>query len=191
MATTNAGRRRVRDPARTREAIAEALLDLLNDGDRVPTAETIAARAGVSRRSVFAHFADLDELYVVSARLQIERLHAASTPIDHQLSFAERVQSFVAQRERVYLAMTPVRRMALAAAPDSPVLAESIDRADAWLREQLAEVFAPELAGRPPELLDEVDAAVSWAAWYHLRRLAPVEVRRCQRHLLEVLLTTT
>jgi AcrR family transcriptional regulator len=183
MATTNAGRRRVRDPARTREAIAEALLDLLNDGDRVPTA--------VSRRSVFAHFADLDELYVVSARLQIERLHAASTPIDHQLSFAERVQSFVAQRERVYLAMTPVRRMALAAAPDSPVLAESIDRADAWLREQLAEVFAPELAGRPPELLDEVDAAVSWAAWYHLRRLAPVEVRRCQRHLLEVLLTTT
>jgi len=188
---TNAARRRVRDPARTREAIAEALLDLLEDGGRVPTAESIAARAGVSRRSVFAHFADLDELYVVSSRLQIERLHAASTTIDAQLPFAERVEAFVAQRERVYQTMTPVRRMALAAAPASPVLAESIDRADAWLREQLAEAFAPELAGGAPGLLDEVDAAVSWAAWYHLRRLGQAEARRCLRHLLEVLLTAT
>lgn len=189
MATTKTTRRRVRDPARTREAIAEALLDLLNDGGPVPTAETIAARAGVSRRSVFTHFADLEELYVVSARLQTERLHAASTPIDAQLPFTERVRAFVAQREHVYLTMTPVRRMALAAAPASPVLAESIDRADTWLRGQLAETFALELAKGAPGLLNEVDAAVSWAAWYHLRRLSPAASRRCLRHLLEALLT--
>lgn len=189
MATTNA-RRRGRDPVRTREAIAEALLDLLlHDAGRVPTAETIAARAGVSRRSVFAHFADLDELYVVSARLQIERLHAASTPIDRGLPFAERTQAFVVAREHLYVTMTPVRRMALAAAPASSVLAESIDRADTWLREELAEVFAPELARGAPGLLDMVDAAVSWAAWYHLRRLGPDEARGCLQRLLETLLT--
>jgi len=181
--------RRVRDPARTREAIAEALLDLLHEDGRFPTADAIATRAGVSRRSVFAHFADLDELHVVSARLQMERLHAASAPIDDGLPFAKRLALFVEQRERVYRTMTPVRRMALAVEPSSPVLAELLDGADSWLRAQLAEVFAPELAGSAPGLLDEVDAAVSWAAWYHLRRLDPAEARRCLRHLLEVLLT--
>jgi AcrR family transcriptional regulator len=185
---TNAARRRVRDPARTKQAIAEALLNLMHEDPQVPTAEAIAARAGVSRRSVFIHFADLHELYVAAARLQTERLRSATSPIDAGLPFDERVRLFVDQRAHLYRTMTPVRRMALAAAPSLPGVAESVDRIDTWLRAQVADVFAPELADGAPGLLDMVDAAVSWAAWYHLRRLDPAEVRRCQRQLLEALL---
>lgn len=180
------GQRRVRDPAQTRRAIIEALLELLDETGRTPTADAIAARAGVSRRSVFVHFSDLDQLHIEAARRQGERLLSMVEPISPDLPLAERVRAFAAQLERLYEAMTPVRRVALVIGASSPVVAGLTDDADVWLRGRLAEVFARELIGRDPRLLDAVDAGVSWAAWYHLRRLSRPEAR--QR--LELLLTT-
>ena len=47
---------------RSRAAVATALLDLLEEGIVEPTAGQIAARAKVSERLVFHHFADLEVL---------------------------------------------------------------------------------------------------------------------------------
>ena len=43
---------------RTRQALVDSLLNLLDEGQLTPTAAEIAARAGVSERSVFQHFPD-------------------------------------------------------------------------------------------------------------------------------------
>ena len=48
--------------ARTRDAVIEALHALIVAGDPKPNAQRIAERAGVSTRTVFAHFASLDDL---------------------------------------------------------------------------------------------------------------------------------
>ena len=48
---------------RTRLAIIDALLRLLASGDLRPTTERIAAAAGVSTRSIFLHFSDVDSLF--------------------------------------------------------------------------------------------------------------------------------
>ena len=70
---------RVLRGARTRSGIVQALLDLLNDGVLAPTAAQIADRAGVSVRSVFQHFADMEALYGDLAAEQRER-SAPGTP---------------------------------------------------------------------------------------------------------------
>ena len=54
---------RVRRGARNRDALVDALLGLLEDGIPKPTAREIAERAGVSLRTVFAHFDEVESLY--------------------------------------------------------------------------------------------------------------------------------
>src|SRR5271154_3298707 len=53
---------RVARGQRTRRSVAEALMDLLREGDPDPTAKAVAQRAGVSLPLVFHHFADMDDL---------------------------------------------------------------------------------------------------------------------------------
>ncbi|NCV76101.1 TetR family transcriptional regulator, partial [bacterium] len=54
---------RVARSERTREAIAEALLELLEEGVLRPRAQEIAKRADVAVRTVFQHFDDMEGLY--------------------------------------------------------------------------------------------------------------------------------
>lgn len=53
--------RRLRSEDSRRRIIA-ALLDLVQEGDYDPSAETVAERAGVGLRSVFRHFKDMESL---------------------------------------------------------------------------------------------------------------------------------
>ena len=68
--------------ARNRDAVVDALLALVGDGDLAPSAEAVAARAGLSSRSLFRYFADTEALVLVtqtvSARLYSEATAAAN-----------------------------------------------------------------------------------------------------------------
>ncbi|HRE00682.1 MAG TPA: TetR family transcriptional regulator, partial [Ilumatobacteraceae bacterium] len=64
------GRRGRRD--RNRDAVVDALLTLYHDGVLEPSADAIAEQAGLSARSLFRYFDDLDDLQ----RAAVER-HAA------------------------------------------------------------------------------------------------------------------
>src|SRR5579863_4008492 len=99
--------------ARARNAIVEAILDLLNEGELQPGAQRIAARAGVSLRLVFHHFADLEALFGAAADLQTQRLLALLTPIPPEGPLDERLATFVDQRVRLLEAISPVRRAAI------------------------------------------------------------------------------
>ena len=66
--------------ARTRDAIVEATVALVEAGDVRPTAPRIAGRAGVSVRSVFQHFDDLSALYTAVVCLVVERLAVLVVP---------------------------------------------------------------------------------------------------------------
>lgn len=61
MPTTSAPRAPRRDAAANREALVAAAVTLLNRDPAVPL-EAIAAEAGLSRRSVYGHFATRDDL---------------------------------------------------------------------------------------------------------------------------------
>src|SRR6478752_6202099 len=66
---------RVRRGERSGQAIVEALIDLVGNGILEPTAQQVAARAGVGIRTVFRRFSDMERLFAeMSTQVQGEVL---------------------------------------------------------------------------------------------------------------------
>src|SRR6266496_687113 len=104
---------------RTREAIVDASIALVDEGDLRPTAPRIAERAGVSVRSVFQHFDDLEGLYAAVADRLIERLGRLNITADPLQPLLTRLPDVVHQRSILLEAITPIRRAAAVHAPFS------------------------------------------------------------------------
>jgi AcrR family transcriptional regulator len=159
---------------RNRAAIVDALLALVQDGDLKPSAQDIAAQAGVSVRSVFQHFDDMESLYAALVERQVERLrdYAGAPPTDPNLPIDARVEAFVAQRARLYERISPIRRATLLVAHESPVLQRGLKDAAAQHAREVAAVFAPELdrATNSNDLRAALTTATSFEAWDALRR---------------------
>ena len=68
------GRRQRRE--RNRDAVVDALLAIVADGDLAPSADAVAARAGLSTRSLFRYFDDVDDLCRAAIARQHERVAA-------------------------------------------------------------------------------------------------------------------
>jgi len=164
---------------RNREAIIDALLACYEDGILRPSVDEVAARAGVSARSVHNHFDDVEALRAEVAQRQWERFASLVTPIDTALPISERVEQLVAQRSAFFEGVTPVRRAALLSVADSPTIAANLARLDRTLNRQLARGFA----GLAPDQLDALDAITSWDAWNRLRVAQGCSVNRARRIL--------
>jgi TetR/AcrR family transcriptional regulator, regulator of autoinduction and epiphytic fitness len=151
---------------RTRRALVEALLALLNEGRLRPTAAEIAERAGVSERSVFQHFPDREVLLEAVAREQYERVMPTIRPVDASLSLAARIDEFVAQRATLYERASGVRRAALLMEPESDVVAgwlTTVRRAGAA---EVERVFRREIEATPADEREPLRAAlVAACAW--------------------------
>ncbi len=158
---------------RTRAAIANAMLSLIEEGVLRPTAPMIAERAGVALRSVFQHFADMESLQAAVVERQAERVSLAITPIPASLPLPERIDRFVSERARIYEAITPVRRAAVLSEPFSPIIHERLQETRELAANEVAAVFASELRRRSPsarrETQEALVASTSWAAWEELR----------------------
>jgi len=176
---------------RTREAVAEGFLDLVQSGVLRPTAVQVAARAGVSERAVFRHFDDLESLYAAVAERQMQRVAPRVSPVPRGGPLGERIAALVAHRVDLYERITPVRRASLLQEHFSPVVARRLTWMRDALRAEVAGVFAPELAVLPAatrrEVLDALGAAASWSAWENLRRHARLPRARAQRAVIRTI----
>src|SRR5690606_35096731 len=79
---------------RTRRAIVDALLALIAEGDLKASPERIVARAGVSLRTLWSQFKDLEGLYAAANARLIERLDEQHRVIDPALPLGLRVDQF-------------------------------------------------------------------------------------------------
>ena len=164
--------------ARTRLAIVDALRSLHQEGDLLPTAPRVAERAGVSVRTVWQHFDDLETLFVEAGRRDLEIAMTFVTPIDPALSLPARIDKLVDQRSRMYEEMAPVWRAARLKAPFSPQIRVNRERMVRLGRHQLERLFATELgaAASPHTLLAALEIATGWAAWESLRTELALDV---------------
>ena len=153
---------------RTREAIVDACIGLLEEGDLRPTAPRVAERAAVSVRSVFQHFADLESLHASVAERLVERVAALVLPVASNLPLDARLDHFVRQRVLLLEAITPIRRAANVHGPFSAEITARLRDGQAFLREELVRTFSPEL-GTDADRLDCLDTALSWGTWEALR----------------------
>ncbi|MCB0976406.1 MAG: TetR/AcrR family transcriptional regulator [Acidimicrobiales bacterium] len=159
---------------RTRDALVEATMALVEEGDLRPTAPRIAERAGVSVRSVFQHFDDLETLFSALGDRAFARVASLVGPIDTESPLPLRIDRFVTERCQINEAITPINRAAILQAPTSETINRQFRHGHRMAAGHLAESFAPELAklgSRADELLDALVVVTSWTSWNLLRTL--------------------
>jgi AcrR family transcriptional regulator len=172
---------------RTRQALVDSLLNLLDEGQLTPTAAAIAARAGVSERSVFQHFPDREALLEAVAREQYDRVVPTLRPVDSTLPLAERIDQFTAQRARLYELIGGVRRAGLLVEHESPSVAGWLATARQAKAADVQRVFKRELDAIPGDDQEAVKAALimlcSWSAWDSWRTHQRLSVARSKAAL--------
>jgi TetR/AcrR family transcriptional regulator, regulator of autoinduction and epiphytic fitness len=180
---------------RTRRALVDALLSLLDEGMLRPTAERIAERAGVSERSLFQHFPDREQLFEAVARAQYERVMRTLEPVDASLPLSERIDAFALQRSRLHELSKGVLRAALLLEPDSGAVAGWLSTARKAGAADVERVFRRELEAAPEgeraALRAALVSASAWTAWQSYRfhqGLGPARARAAMRTTLAALL---
>ena len=148
----------------------------------------------MSLRTVFQHFNDIDTLYGAVAQRQVGRLWSKLDPLPGaDAPLGVRIDAVVTQRVELFETIAPVRRAAVVINSSSPALQRGLARSEAFLRRQVAETFAPELAG-DGDRLAAADFAASWEAWEGLRgssRRSVATATRVMRVLLLAVLEPT
>jgi len=172
---------------RTRQALVEALLGLLDEGQPKPTAAEIAARAGVSERSVFQHFPDREALLEAVAREQYTRVVPTLVPIDSSLPLPDRIEQFAQQRARLYEQIGGVRRAGLLIEHESTSVAGWLTTARQQKAAEVERVLRRELDATPPDEREPLRAVLamvcSWSAWDSWRSHQRLSVPRSRAAL--------
>ncbi|WP_372698309.1 TetR/AcrR family transcriptional regulator [Arthrobacter sp. JSM 101049] len=159
---------------RTRALIVDAHLALIADGELKPTARQVTERAGVSPRTLWDHFADMEAVMAASSRRQLEGQDADAVPIDPGQPLARRLADYARHRAGVLEALAPLARAADVQRPFSPVLQQNLRGNLARIRAEAERVFAPELDRFAPAARERavlaLTVAADWASWQLLRQ---------------------
>jgi AcrR family transcriptional regulator len=157
---------------RTRNAIVEAHLELIGEGDLKPTGERIAERAGVSLRALWANFKDMEALFGASGQRLSERQDAEYKPVPVDLPLPRRIDEFCRQRARILELIAPSARAAQLLEPFSAQLRSNRAKNIARVQREIKDLFATELDAAGPareQLFHSLTVASTWAAWSMMR----------------------
>lgn len=154
---------------RSKQRIADALYELIGEGELAPSAQRVADRAGLGIRTVFRLFADMDALYAtMNARLELDvapMMRGTSAEGD---PWPARVDALIDERVALYERFGPYLRATHRHRDRSEFLATGFRKVVLNTRERLLH-WLPELRGAPAELVEALDVATSFEAWDRLR----------------------
>lgn len=175
---------------RSRDLVVDALLDLLGDGVVRPTAQQVAEQSGISLRSIFRIFDDVETLHTAAATRQLSRVRHLFVDVPAVGSVADRVDAMIEINARLYESVAPIRRAALRAAPESAPLQEQLRRVRGWLRSEIDRVFATEVDGsQHSRVAPGVEVLMSFEAWDQMRTTQELTVAEASAVVRESALT--
>ena len=132
---------------RNRQDIVNALLGLIENGETEISAALIASKAGLSERSIFRYFDDVEDLYRSVCDL------AFSKEIEFALiddagfgSLDTKIENFVNQRVRIYTMNEKIAPAARSFAFKNPIIKNQLVFGRKLLRAQITKHFAEELS---------------------------------------------
>lgn len=159
----------------SRERIIEALIALIDEDMLPPSAENIAARAGVGLRSVFRHFGDMDSLYTaVMDRIGRRYLHMLEPY--RSTTWAEQVREGLERRMILFEGGLGYRRAADLYRSGSDTVRIGRQTFEQMLRARLESVV-PEAARSDSLWFEQLDQ------WLSLDCYASLRDRRGMRHV--------
>ena len=132
---------------RNRQDIVDALLGLIENGETEISAALIASKAGLSERSIFRYFDDVNDLYRSVCDL------AFSKEIEYALiddagigSLDTKIENFINQRVRIYTMNEKIAPAARSFAFKKPIIKKQLVFGRKLLRTQIIKHFAEELS---------------------------------------------
>ncbi len=174
------------------EAVVDAIYELWSEDNLKPSAQQIAERSGVSLRSVFRYFDDLDSLVDTA----IER-HMHETDHHFELlapvgTLQDRAADYAAHRVRRHYEMRGVSTATRIRAPFQSQLAEVLRHRERQVAAQITLLFEDELADFDDASRDErvaaVEALVSEEGMEIMDRIKHFDPDRVEKTLVSGLL---
>ena len=163
----------------SRQRIIDAMIGLVYEGVREPTAEQVSARARLALRTVFRHFKDMESLYrEISRRMHLKAQAIVGSEIQGE-SWQDTLHNLIERRVRLYEEMLPMRLAADALRHRSAFLQEDHARFVATARQVLREVL-PASVARRKVLFEALDALLSYELWIRLRRDQRLSARQAR-----------
>lgn len=158
---------------RTRSLIVDAHLGLICGGELKPTARQVTERAGVSPRTLWGHFTDMEAVMAASARRQLDGQDTGYSAPPTGANFSERVGAYARHRANALEDLTPLARAADVQRPFSPVLQQNLRQNLEGIRREIEAHFAEELdqhdSGARERRVMALVVASDWASWQLLR----------------------
>ena len=161
---------------RSRKAMIDAALVLIQDGNFAPTAREIAEQAGVGIRSFFRQFEDMDSLFLaVDAQISASVVDSFLNRGERNGTLEERLDSLVTtytdafETHRNLLVATKSLRWS------SQVLKDNYAR---YQKQSLnnKETWIPEFKSLPDEERQLADAYLSFEMWHRIREIQGMSV---------------
>jgi AcrR family transcriptional regulator len=153
-----------------RSAVVHALVELFEEGVYQPSTGEIAERAGISPRSLFRYFDDVDDLHRAAIDSQLERAQPLlELDVSPDEPTRKKIDRFVEARVHLFETIEPAARAGRAVAHRRTIVAATLDDSRSFLRSQLRRLFAAELAGPRAALLPAIDALCSFESYELLR----------------------
>jgi AcrR family transcriptional regulator len=159
---------RTRRSARTRAHLVDAVRAVVASGEE-PTPERVAARAGVSERTLFRLFGDLPALWEAVRTQMAADLGRWLEAAPCEGTLRQRVHGLVGRRIAMFERIAPYRRWVDAREALYPAIRQGRETLDRALRTQTAEALAPELAAGGAALSPAIDSLLSYETWGYLR----------------------
>lgn len=162
---------------KSRQRIIDAVVQLINDGVGAPTAEQVGALAGVTMRTVFRHFSDMEALYreVISGlKVQSDALHV---DFDPDLPWQEEFDRLLKRRAVLFEKFMPRAITAQALRHHSAVINQDVQQYSKQMRQRLEQVLPKSFVNNAIALAG-IDALMSWDMWIRLRRDQKLSSRR-------------
>lgn len=172
------GRRQRSDASRRR--IVDAMLELAREGDPAPSADVVAERAGVGRRTVFRLFSDMESLYREMHATMIARIeHIRTMPVEGE-TWRERLDALIERRITLFEEILPIKMAADVHRWHSAFLRKAHAGNAAALREIMLFVLPAQLK-KDEDLVEALDAALSIETWERLRKDRALPVKAARR----------
>ena len=172
---------------RSRKAMIDAALELIEDGNYAPTAKQISARAGVGIRSFFRQFEDMDQFFAAVDEQTVgsfwERfLHEG----DREGALTERLDSIVATYGKAFEDHRSLLLATKSLRWSSRVLKENYERYQQISRAN-KEHWLPEIRQLPLDERELADAYLSFEMWHRLRDIQGLSCESTETLILRAL----